>query len=93
MALALAEAGANLALVARDTQKLESVKAEIAAMGGAAEAFGADVTDEKAVQKLEKEVAAKLGKVQVLINNAGTNIRKHLVDFSLEEWHRCWIRT
>lgn len=87
MALALADAGAKLALVARDAQKLDGVKQEIAAMGGLAEAFSADVADEKAVQSLEKEVAAKLGKVQVLINNAGTNIRKNLVDFSLEEWN------
>jgi len=36
--------------------------------------------------KLENEVAAKLGKVQILVNNAGTNIRKNLIEFSLDEW-------
>ena len=86
MALALSAAGATVALVARDTGKLELVKNEIEKSGGKAKLFVADVSKEADVARLEQEVASQLGKVQILINNAGTNIRKNLVEFSLDEW-------
>ena len=86
MALALSGAGARIALVSRDRAKLESVQREIADGGGSAQVFAADVRDEASVAKLESDVSASLGKVQILINNAGINIRKNLIDFSLEEW-------
>lgn len=86
MTLALSAAGATMALVARDTGKLEQVKDDIEKLGGTAKVFTADVAKEADVTRLEKEVASQLGKVQILINNAGTNIRKNLVDFSLDEW-------
>lgn len=75
-----------MGLVSRNREKLEEVKAEITGQGGNASVFVADVTDEEAVLKLEKEVASELGKVQILVNNAGTNVRKNLVEFTLEEW-------
>jgi gluconate 5-dehydrogenase len=86
MALALSEAGAVVALVSRDAEKLHGVKREIEVSGGAAKVFVADVTKEENVRSLESEVSAHLGNVQILINNAGINIRKNLVDFSLDEW-------
>ncbi len=86
MALALAKEGATAALVARDTKKLNEVKAEIEQFGGKAHTFKADVTSEEDVKRLESEVSGQVGKVQILINSAGINIRKNLVDFSLGEW-------
>lgn len=90
MALALAKNGARLALVARDREKLESVAREIgeagASVGGGAEVFVADITKEDQVARVEKEVAEKVGKIQILINNAGTNLRKNITDFTLAEW-------
>jgi NAD(P)-dependent dehydrogenase (short-subunit alcohol dehydrogenase family) len=86
MALCLSEAGAVVALVSRDTEKLHNVKRDIETSGGAAKVFVADVTKEENVRSLESEVSAHLGKVQILINNAGINVRKNLVDFSLDEW-------
>jgi NAD(P)-dependent dehydrogenase (short-subunit alcohol dehydrogenase family) len=86
MALALSRAGAHVALVSRDAAKLNEVKNEIEGNGGSANVFIADVTNEAQVDQLEKEVAAQIGNVQILINNAGINIRKNLVDFSLAEW-------
>jgi NAD(P)-dependent dehydrogenase (short-subunit alcohol dehydrogenase family) len=85
MAIALSQAGATIALVSRDRGKLDSVKNEIEQAGGRAHVFTADVREEASVKQLETEVAA-LGKVQILINNAGINIRKNLTDFSLDEW-------
>ncbi len=86
MALALAEEGATIGLVSRNRGKLEEVREEISKLGGAAAVFTADVTREDEVARLEVEVSAQLGKVQILINNAGTNVRKNLVEFSLAEW-------
>lgn len=86
MAEALSAAGATVALVARDAQKLAEVCDEITGSGGTAAAFTADVTKEGDVQKLEADVVGRLGRVSILINNAGTNIRKNLIDFSLAEW-------
>lgn len=86
MALALSDAGATLALVARDRGKLEQIKDEIEKSGGSAKVFAADVSKESDVIRLEEEVKGQLGNVQILVNNAGTNIRKNLVEFSLDEW-------
>jgi NAD(P)-dependent dehydrogenase (short-subunit alcohol dehydrogenase family) len=86
MALALSESGATIALVSRDREKLDGVHQEITKVGGKSQVFVADVRDEANITKLEAEVREKLGKVQILINNAGINIRKNLIDFSLEEW-------
>jgi NAD(P)-dependent dehydrogenase (short-subunit alcohol dehydrogenase family) len=86
MALALSQAGATIALVSRDETKLQAVKQEIEDSGGRADVFIADVKDEQQVERLEAEVSKRLGKVQILVNNAGINLRKNLIDFSLSEW-------
>jgi NAD(P)-dependent dehydrogenase (short-subunit alcohol dehydrogenase family) len=86
MAKALAEAGANIALVARDIKRLELVRDTIAGTGGTAAVFTADVTQEKEVASLAEAVNQRFGAPQILINNAGTNIRKNLVEYSLEEF-------
>jgi NAD(P)-dependent dehydrogenase (short-subunit alcohol dehydrogenase family) len=86
MALALSQAGATIALVSRDEAKLQAVKQEIEDSGGKADFFLADVKDEQQVERLEAEVSNRLGKIQILVNNAGINLRKNLIDFSLAEW-------
>ena len=86
MSLALAEAGATIALVARDIERLKAVKSAIEAKGGIAELFTADVTRESDVTRLQEQVQQRLGAPQILINNAGTNIRKPLIEFTLEEF-------
>ena len=86
MAKALAGAGARVALVARDRERLQSVRGDILASGGEAEAFVADVTREDAVAKLAEEVKGWFGCPQILINSAGINVRKNLVDFTVEEF-------
>jgi NAD(P)-dependent dehydrogenase (short-subunit alcohol dehydrogenase family) len=88
MALALAAEGARIALVSRDLDALGLVGAEIAAAGGEAAAFAADVTSEEQVRAVEKAVLARFGTVQILINNAGVNVRKPVEEFTMEEWRR-----
>jgi len=86
MAKALSEAGANIALVARDSKRLALVHDAITASGGTAAVFTADVTKEEEVASLAEAVTQHFGAPQILINNAGTNVRKNLVDFSLDEF-------
>ncbi|HEV2276685.1 MAG TPA: SDR family NAD(P)-dependent oxidoreductase [Acidobacteriaceae bacterium] len=86
MARALAAAGAAIALVARDAKRLDAVRHSIAANGGTAEGFAADVTREDEVAGAARAIQKRFGSPQILINNAGINIRKNLVDFTLEEF-------
>jgi NAD(P)-dependent dehydrogenase (short-subunit alcohol dehydrogenase family) len=86
MAKALADSGAAIALVARDMKRMTAVRDSIAGNGGTAEAFAADVTREDEVSALAHAVRERFGSAQILINSAGTNIRKNLVDFTLDEF-------
>ncbi len=86
MAKALSAAGANIALVARDSKRLETVRDAIVERGGTAAVFIADVSQEEEVAGLADAINRRFGPPQILINNAGTNIRKNLVDFSLAEF-------
>lgn len=86
MAKALAASGASIALVARDIARLDGVKAAIVGAGGKAESFTADVTHEQDVIAMADAVTKKMGPVDIVINNAGTNIRKKLTDFTLAEF-------
>jgi NAD(P)-dependent dehydrogenase (short-subunit alcohol dehydrogenase family) len=86
MAEALSGAGATIALVARNEEKLKEVRDKLVAAGGKAEYFMGDVTDEAEVARIADEVKTKLGNPHILINNAGTNCRTHLVEASLEDF-------
>jgi 3-oxoacyl-[acyl-carrier protein] reductase len=70
-ALALAEAGAAVALAARNQQKLAETAGQIRAAGGQAETFQLDVANEDDIKSAVKAVIASLGKVDILVNNAG----------------------
>jgi NAD(P)-dependent dehydrogenase (short-subunit alcohol dehydrogenase family) len=86
MALALGRAGATIALISRNREMLKSVEKEVVDAGGNAGVFVADVCDELQVRQLEHDVLKSFGAVHILVNNAGINLRKNLVDFTLEEW-------
>jgi NAD(P)-dependent dehydrogenase (short-subunit alcohol dehydrogenase family) len=87
IAVALAAEGAQVALVARDEVKLNAVASEIRAAGGDASIFRADVSQESEVRALEHSILARYGSVRILVNNAGVNVRKPVVDFTLEDWN------
>lgn len=88
MALAFADAGARLALASRDTELLAAVQAECRARGAEAEIHQVDVTSEEQVEQLRRDVLARFGKLTVLVNNAGINIRRPITEFTLAEWHQ-----
>ena len=85
-ALALAGAGATLALTGRDRGKLEETLKMVRERGAQAEMYLCDVREEAQVKQLAADVAKRFGRVHVLVNNAGTAIRKNVTDFSMEEW-------
>ncbi len=86
MALALGGAGARLALVGRARDKLAETQAMARERGAQSEIFITDVRDESQVTRLEQAVRTQLGQAHIVINNAGTAVRKNTADFTLEEW-------
>lgn len=86
MALALAEAAADVALFARDVQELQAVKSTIEAIGRRAEFFVVDLLNPASIRDAVKAALSIFGKVDILVNNAGVNVRKPVLELSPEEW-------
>src|SRR5258708_38908847 len=82
MALALAAEGARIALVSPNLEQLTEVGRAMKSAGGEARVFQADVAEEEQVRKLERPGHVPLSKVHILINNAGINVRKPIVEFT-----------
>jgi NAD(P)-dependent dehydrogenase (short-subunit alcohol dehydrogenase family) len=82
----LSAAGATVVLGARRADKLADAVAEIVECGGAAFAVTVDVTSEASVADAFREIDARAGCVDVVVNNAGTTTTKSLLDLSASEW-------
>src|SRR5436309_7125475 len=88
MARGLARAGARVVIAARDEAKSKDAVKELEAFGAEARAVTTDVTDEAAVRRMVKATLDAFGRLDVLVNNAGTNIRKPPHEVSLAEWRQ-----
>jgi len=89
MAGALAEAGANVVVASRNAQKVQAVAEELqSTYGQVCRGYGCDVADPEQVKTLVAQVMADFGRIDVLINNAGINVREPIEELSLEEFHR-----
>jgi citronellol/citronellal dehydrogenase len=88
----LASLGATVVLAGRKIEKLETVRAEIAATGGRAEAVACDIRDEASVQGLVTTALARCGRIDGLVNNAGGQFAAPLTQISLKGWETV-IRT
>ena len=87
MAVALAEAGANIALAGRSKDACQQAANEIAsATGRTARAFAADVTKIADIEQLAADVERELGPVDILVNNAGINIRGPIQQLTEADW-------
>jgi len=86
IALTLGKAGAKVACVARNEEKLNETVGEIASAGGAAEAFALNVTDSEAVQSLVEKIAEDWEQLDIVVNNAGITRDTLLPRMSDEEW-------
>ena len=86
MARGLAEAGAAIAIVGRNEAKSMAAVAELTQQSAKAISVTADVTDKAAVDDMVERTVRELGRIDILINNAGINIRKPPQALSLDEW-------
>jgi len=83
----LAKAGADVAVAGRNEAKNAAAVAELQALGVKAVGLRIDVTDDAQVRRMVAETIDQLGGVEILVANAGTNIRKVPGSYSLAEWH------
>jgi NAD(P)-dependent dehydrogenase (short-subunit alcohol dehydrogenase family) len=83
---ALGEAGASIAIVARDEAASAAVVSELDGKGIRARAFTAEVSDRSAVASAAEQIAAEFGRVDILVNNAGTCIHRPALEVTEEEW-------
>ncbi len=88
MARGLARAGARVAVAGRNAAKSAAAVADLTALGGEAVAVAVDVADEASVAAMVRETVARWGRLDVLVNNAGINIRKPAHELALAEWRQ-----
>jgi 3-oxoacyl-[acyl-carrier protein] reductase len=86
IALTLAQGGATVAVVDIAEEKLAGVVDEIVSLGGKAAAFKMNVADEDNVKQAFKQVVAELGKLEILVNNAGIARDQLLMRMKRADW-------
>lgn len=87
LARALARAGADLVITSRDPSKLESFQEEIRALGRQALPLALDVRDFQSIQQMAAAAVAHYGRIDVLVNNAGCNVRKPALEVTWDDWN------
>jgi 2-deoxy-D-gluconate 3-dehydrogenase len=87
MAKGLAEAGATVVIAGRNKAKAEKALAALKDYGGTADFVELDVLDEKSCRKAIDGTAERFGRLDILINNAGTAVRKQPQDLTAADWH------
>src|SRR5438552_1606756 len=85
-ALKLAGAGAKVVIIARDPEKLEATRKEIADAGGRCYTYSCDLSDMNAIDTVAKKILAEHTTVDYLVNNAGRSIRRAVIN-SLDRFH------
>ena len=88
IALGFAEAGAAIAILARNEEKSAAVLKEIEALGVSAIALKLDVTSRDALRPTFEEVERRLGSVTILVNNSGMAINKPMLKYDAPDWDR-----
>jgi 3-oxoacyl-[acyl-carrier protein] reductase len=86
IAIALAKEGVQVGLIARTSKDLETVAAEITALGVKAAFAVADISNIDEVNKAVESIQSELGNTDILINNAGTGTFGKFLDLTPEQW-------
>ena len=88
IALGLAQAGAAIAVLARNEEKNQRVISELQALGVAALAVKVDVSARGELQPALEKVEETLGPISILVNNAGINVVAGVLDQTVEDWDK-----
>ncbi len=86
ISLALSAAGAAVALISRTKEALAEVQAEITSRGGRAAVYPCDIQDQEKIAATVKAVAADLGGLHILVNNAGMTRDNLIMRMSADDW-------
>jgi NAD(P)-dependent dehydrogenase (short-subunit alcohol dehydrogenase family) len=87
LARALAKAGADLILTARNRGHLASFESEIKSLGRRAASFELDVRNHDSIRKFAADAEAAFGGIDILVNNAGCNVRKPALEVTWDDWN------
>ena len=87
MARGLAAAGCDVVVAARNADKSGRAVKELEGLGVRAAAISVDVADEPSVETLIARAVEGFGRIDIVVNNAGTNVRKPPEELALAEWH------
>ena len=88
MARALARAGADIAITSRDQGRLAESEEDILDIGGRVLSVELDVLDLASIQSAVQNVEAHFGRLDVLVNNAGCNVRRRALEVTAEDWDK-----
>jgi NAD(P)-dependent dehydrogenase (short-subunit alcohol dehydrogenase family) len=88
MAEGLAEMGATLVLCARKKERCDEAAEALSSLGVQTLALAADVKDKASIQHVVEETLAKFGRIDILINNAGTSWGASVEEMTLEQWDK-----
>lgn len=88
VAIAYAQAGADVALVSRSTEQLDEVAEEARGLGVRAVSITADIGAPEDIDRAIKATVEALGRIDILVNNAGINYRTPTIDFPMEEFDK-----
>src|SRR5580692_3342189 len=88
MAEGLAEMGASVALCARKKERCQEAADQLAGLGVKTLALGCDVKDPAAIQEVVALTLENFGRIDILINNAGTSWGSPVEDMTLEQWNK-----
>jgi NAD(P)-dependent dehydrogenase (short-subunit alcohol dehydrogenase family) len=87
VARALAKAGADLVLTSRDPKKLAAFESEINALGRRAVSLELDVRNLESIQAMAAAAKNAYGHIEILVNNAGCNVRKPAMEITWDDWN------
>jgi NAD(P)-dependent dehydrogenase (short-subunit alcohol dehydrogenase family) len=87
LARALAKAGADLVLTSRKRGDLLPFEAEIKALGRRVVSLELDVRNQESIERMVVDAEQAFGELQILVNNAGCNVRKPALDVTWEDWN------
>jgi gluconate 5-dehydrogenase len=87
MSRALARAGADIAITSRNLADLQATERELTAFGRRILPLECDVREYDSIQRMAESVFHEFGRIDVLVNNAGCNIRKRALEVTLDDWN------